>query len=879
MPACGEGFEISEHKRGDVSLQECIPDATVVDAWITEVSTYLDEGNMPVQSAIGYWLEAAPSLTANTDTIAGNRGTMRWIKLSPNCPDNLHWDLGGISPETLQSGAWIAVPVGHKLTLPAAAKFSVHETSSLTEEQLNIASFEATSRLLENIAFSRKMEIDNEANPINQAEELEQKSLKRELSRFAQIFFRKKPEATFDTPLLKVMAAIGARGGFAVPATLEKTQDKSIENLCRLMGVHPHKVAVNKGDFLACAEPLLAFTQEGSPLAILPERSGKLYLYNGDTGTKEQVETNCKADISDTGYILAPLMPDRPMSIKEFLLFGLKANKSDMAAMIGAGFISAGFAMALPYGIGVAFSRIVPSSNADKLLELTLALSMIALVMFALDRTSALASLRMQGRAGLQLTTALWQRLLRFPGSFFGQHGAGDFMQRLSVAERMHQSVQTLLHSGVIRFQHFLASLIVMVSIFPFMALFMMGFAVLLFAASALTVYLQRKTIAQGEAFRGSAFNQTIELVGGISKIKAAGAQRWAFNQWAHNFSELRARSLRSRAVSNIFTSFTSGVYVVSLLIVFLMVAGPFAPTEKLEAGPYLAFIAALGTFTYAMIALAHMGARIAPLIGQKKRIKELLDTVPQSEKGKVSPGKLKGFVSVDGASFRYDSNGPLTLDNVSLQAQPGEFIAIVGSSGSGKSTLLKLILGALEPELGSIHFDGKDRRTLLTSALRRQIAAVTQFGQIMPGSIFDNIRGASECSLDEVWAAAEASCIAGDIRAMPMGMQTQVTQGASSFSGGQVQRLMVARAIAAKPKILILDEATSALDEPTQASVMKALEAMNVTRIMVAHRLSTIRDADRIYVLQGGEIVETGTFDALVQAGAAFAKLTTNSK
>ncbi len=199
---------------------------------------------------------------------------------------------------------------------------------------------------------------------------------------------------------------------------------------------------------------------------------------------------------------------------------------------------------------------------------------------------------------------------------------------------------------------------------------------------------------------------------------------------------------------------------------------------------------------------------------------------------------------------------------------------AIVGKSGCGKSTLLRLMLGFEQPKSGAIYYDGQDLSELSVSSVRSQMGVVLQNGQLMSGDIFTNIVGTTALTPKDAWEAAEAAGLDDDIKKMPMGMQTVISEGSSNISGGQRQRILIARALAAKPSILIFDEATSALDNRTQAIVTASLNKRHVTRIVVAHRLSTIRDCDRVIVLDRGRIAESGTFDELVARGGIFAEL-----
>jgi ABC-type bacteriocin/lantibiotic exporter with double-glycine peptidase domain len=256
------------------------------------------------------------------------------------------------------------------------------------------------------------------------------------------------------------------------------------------------------------------------------------------------------------------------------------------------------------------------------------------------------------------------------------------------------------------------------------------------------------------------------------------------------------------------------------------------------------------------------------------ERLRPIVTAAPEARLDKADPGPLTGAIELSGVSFRYGPDAPLVLDDVSLRVEPGEFVALVGPSGSGKSTLQRLLLGFETPESGDILYQGRSVASLDTSALRRRIGVVLQNARIMSGSIFENITAGLPYSLDEAWEAARMAGIAEEIEALPMGMHSLLMEGASTLSGGQLQRLIIARALIGKPQVLIFDEATSALDNASQAVVTASVSRLHATRIVIAHRLTTIRDADRIYVLDRGRIVESGSFQDLMAKGGAFAAL-----
>jgi ATP-binding cassette subfamily C protein len=288
----------------------------------------------------------------------------------------------------------------------------------------------------------------------------------------------------------------------------------------------------------------------------------------------------------------------------------------------------------------------------------------------------------------------------------------------------------------------------------------------------------------------------------------------------------------------------------------------------------FLAFNAAYAAFLTGATELSNTCVGLLDRVLEARRVEPILRAEPEVDRRKVDPGRLTGSLALEGVCFRYRPKGPLVLDDVRLRAEPGEFVALVGPSGSGKSTLLRVLLGFEEIESGQVTYDGQDLSGLDLLAVRRQLGVVLQSGRVNTQSIYENIAGGGRITLDEAWGAAEHAGLAEDVRAMPMGMHTIVSEGGGNLSGGQRQRLLIARALALRPRVLLFDEATSALDNKTQAIVAESLRRLRVTRVVIAHRLSTVRHADRIYVLDRGKVVEQGRFQELMDQGGLFARM-----
>lgn len=300
-----------------------------------------------------------------------------------------------------------------------------------------------------------------------------------------------------------------------------------------------------------------------------------------------------------------------------------------------------------------------------------------------------------------------------------------------------------------------------------------------------------------------------------------------------------------------------------------------FTIESGVSVADYYAFTAAYGMVSGAFMALADMALNAAQIRPVLDMAKPILDAVPEISEDKQMAERLSGGVELTNVSFRYNDSMPNVIDDLTLKIRPGQYVAIVGRTGCGKSTLVRLLLSFEKPQKGAIYYDGRAMQSLDPKSLRHNIGTVMQNGKLLQGSLFENISiSAPELTPDEAWEAAELAGIADDIREMPMGMQTMISEGSGGISGGQKQRLMIARAIASKPKILILDEATSALDNITQKKIADSLDTLKCTRIVIAHSLSTIRHCDRIIVLDGGMIVDDGTYEQLIRQGGFFAEL-----
>jgi len=392
------------------------------------------------------------------------------------------------------------------------------------------------------------------------------------------------------------------------------------------------------------------------------------------------------------------------------------------------------------------------------------------------------------------------------------------------------------------------------------------------FKLTTLAGFVQLRYEKELSSVQGKISGAVLQLVGGIAKLRTAGAEWRAFAFWASLFTRQRRLAYQARNVAIALAVFHAGFSIISL--VALYGATYLGGDPNLSTGAFLGFSAAFVAYFGAVVELSAAVSATLKVIPTFERAKPILRTPPELCVAKAHPGALRGDIEMSHVSFRYRPDGPLALQDVSFAARPGEFIAIVGPSGSGKSTIFRLLLGFETPAAGAVYYDGRDLAQLAAQAVRQQIGVVLQHGKVVPGDLFQNIVGSSLLTLDDAWQAAAMAGLDEDIRRMPMGMHTIIGEGGTTFSGGQRQRLLIARAIVRRPRILLLDEATSALDNPTQEIVSNSLARLQATRIVIAHRLSTVAAADRVYVVAGGRIAQSGTFAELAGQEGLFRAL-----
>ena len=615
---------------------------------------------------------------------------------------------------------------------------------------------------------------------------------------------------------------------------------------------------------------LLGFHNEnGSPVALLPGRFGRYKLRDPATRKTTTVSRRRAGKLHKFAWMFIRPLPDRPVKAKDALrVFANKiGSESIRYALSGlaAGLIS--FAPAAMVAIVVDW--LVPARSAAFLGLAIAALTLLAVAGVLVQLLQSTTLLHVEGRGTARLTAAVWDRLLRLKRDDLRGFKAGEVSQRAFAVQALRESLSGVVSTTVSSILFLLPILGLLFLYDPTLASTSLALGVLgLIVVASFgfrQIAWQRRYQDAQQTLAGNMF----QFVNGIEKLRATGAESSVFAFWVRGYLDKKQAEIKVERLNALATAVTGSLPLFAAACLFAVVL--LRPGGLIEVGPFLAVFAASMTFFSAITRLGGSVGVVASLIPAYQQLKPLLDPgITTRTSANVAPmRRIQGEVRLDHVTFSYEEDGPPVLRDVSLHVRSGEFVAIVGESGSGKSSLLRLILGLEKPSTGAVYFDERNLLYLDDHALRRQIGVVMQNGTLQPGTILQNIVGInSEASLEDAWSAAGKASLADDIRAMEMGMYTPVGEHTGLFSGGQVQRILIAAALVRNPSVILLDEATNWLDNKSHAGwlaeVMRSIAEIAATRVVVAHRLSTIRNADRIYVLSRGRVVQTGTFEEL---------------
>lgn len=655
-----------------------------------------------------------------------------------------------------------------------------------------------------------------------------------------------------------------------VPESIQ-TLDDQLEYLLHPNGVMRRGVTLEERWYKEGMLPLLAENKNGEPVALLPNGKGGYTFLDWDSGRRIKVTAKMASAFTPEAVCFYRPMPLNSLTLRHLVRYIIQClDRTDyvMAAVYTA--VGVALGLVTPWLNRILFSRIIPLRSMVAVFPLAAFLVGVTVSKVLFDLAKDLIVARCKSKMNITLDAAAMARILSLPADFFKGYGAGDLASRVKQLRTLCPDLaQVVLSVGLTAV--FSLAYVVQIAFFaPVLAL--PALAVLLLMAGLTIAGMVVQTQSSKKQMKAAAkLNALVfSLISGIQKLRLSGAEDRAFAKWGALYRENTAHLYDPPFLAKVSAVLGGTAAMAGALLLYLAAAA-----GNVGVADYMAFNAAFGLASGTVLTLSGVVPLMAKIYSAMVLAEPILRATPEAATGKRVITRLGGGLELSNVTFRYSEQGPNILDDLSFKIRPGQYVALVGSSGCGKSTLMRLILGFETPQKGAVYCDGNDIAKLDLKSYRRHIGVVLQDGKLFAGDIYSNIVITDPAlSMEDAWEAAEIAGIADDIRAMPMGMHTAISEGSGGISGGQRQRLMIARAIAPKPKLILFDEATSALDNLTQHRVSQAMDQMKCTRLVIAHRLSTIRQCDRILVMEAGTILEDGNYDTLMEKRGVFASL-----
>ncbi|MBQ6289826.1 MAG: ATP-binding cassette domain-containing protein [Clostridia bacterium] len=656
-----------------------------------------------------------------------------------------------------------------------------------------------------------------------------------------------------------------------VPATVRGLRDR-LDFLLSSTGILYREIILSRGWQNDAMGPMIGSLKDtGTVVAILPSELGGYEYTDPASGAKVKINGHTAANISEEALCFYRPLPMRELKLKDLLKYMLACltPRDRISFLVAAGAIAL-VGLLIPKLNQILTGTVIAAGSTRLLVAVVsfLFFATVTTILLTIIRNMLLSRIRY--KLNVNVSAATMMRILSLPAAFFRDYSVGELNQYISYMDSLCTTIVDSLFSTAITG---LFSLIYLGQIFAFAPSLVVPSLVITIATLAISLLsarvqmkIDQETMVTTAKERGLVY----AFINGIQKIRLSGAENRAFAKWSDLYVETATTTFNPPSIIKLSSVMTTAVSLIGTGVMYFI-----AVRSKVTVADYFAFNASYAYISTAFSSLAAMALSAASIKPVINLVKPLLSAKPETSDHRETVTRLSGNIEISHVTFGYDPESKPIFEDFNLSIPARQYVAIVGKSGCGKSTLVRLLLGFEKPARGVINYDRKDLNQLDLRSVRRQIGTVMQDGRLFSGSIFDNIVISNPTlKLDEAWEAAEIAGIADDIRDMPMGMHTMLQDGGGTISGGQRQRLMIARAIAPKPKILIFDEATSALDNITQRKVSEALDKMKCTRIVIAHRLSTIKHCDRILVIDGGKIAEDGTYDELIAKGGIFAAL-----
>lgn len=651
----------------------------------------------------------------------------------------------------------------------------------------------------------------------------------------------------------------------------ELNSKDEIKRFLKHQGLFCHHIKLEGKWWKNATGPIITTNANNNLVALIPSHSFGYLIADPNTGKKKRLTAKSFEGLSTDGLNFFHLMSRGKLSTKEFLKYAVRSiPTTNYILVVTACVIAALLSLLVPVANKIMFSEVVPSGLMEGILPICGLLlgAGISSVLFTIVRNIVIAMVRDKMNANVQ--PALFARLLTLPSSFFRKHSSSDLSSRVLAANNIYQLLTNQLLSMMA------ASIFsVLYILIAFMyAKNMLALVTIIFVLYILiyVILIRKYSTEFADKIPNAVKTQdfTYGTITGIHKIKNNRAELRAYSQWAERYSKSEEITANTSFILRYGKIFGSAIFSFGNLFAWFT-----AWRSNMAVSDFVAFMSAFGVMQTTLFTLTTQLQNIAQIIPYINLLKPILETEPELNADSIPVSNISGAIDINHVSFRYDDKSPLILNDISLHIPAGQNVGLVGSSGCGKSSLMRIMLGFEKPISGSIFYGQYNLKDVNVGSLRQYIGYCPQFMQVFPGTISENIRLAAPMASDEeIWEAARIASLDEDIRKMPLQMETTLGEGGSGLSGGQCQRLLIARAVINKPKILFFDEATSALDNITQKNVINNLSDFGCTRISIAHRLSTIMECDRVIVLDKGNIIEDGKPSELMAQKGFFYKL-----
>ena len=853
-----------------------------IDAWISRISEFLVQDlPPPVDASL---LEAEPDVSYSAGSVLSAQH-MDVIWVGANAPMRLVGrDALAVSVDSplvpVTERTWLQIDTDTTVS-------AVYTPTALLADHFWRAFEGFSTRILEFAVLAESESPENAQVRRRIAHEVRSNSVARALGLLERVLTGSGDDgisSVGDDASLQAASLVAASCGASleIPSKLEEAQTplEAVEWIARRSGIRTRWITLEPGWWRQDGPSLVGFSAgEGGrerPLAIISDSRGAYRAVDPITDTAFVVNEDNATRIAPGGLAFYAPLPDRIDTGMAVLRFSLHRRGRDLRTVVSLGILGGMASLLTPILTGEILVRIIPRADISLWSVALAALLLAAFGNAVFEIVRGIALLRIEGRVDERLQSAIWSRLIALRAPFYRDFTVGDLEDRANGISEIRRIISLAAVGAAMGGIFSLSNLTLLFYYSWSLGLYVCGMLFILVGATWFLARGQLRHYRDVFRIQGAINGFVFQLITGLSKLRVANSETFALARWARRFAGQKQSAFSA-------LNWTAWQYVVigafhplALIVIFESVQHAILDvgTSTFDLAGFLSFNAAFGQLIGAVVALTTSATTAIAVVPLFERVRPIINARPETSGKSVELSDIKGELEFSNVTFRYGAEEANAIENVSFRIRQGDYVAFVGPSGCGKSTVFRLLLGFERPESGTVFLDGNDLSSLDLTALRRRMGVVLQNGQIVAGNIFENIAGMSQLTDEEAWAAARAAALEDDLRAMPMGMHTVLPEGGVGLSAGQKQRLLIARAFARKPRILLFDEATSALDNQAQAVVQASLKGLGVTRVVIAHRLSSIRDVDRIFVLDAGRIVENGSFQQLIESNGVFAAL-----